>query len=41
MSFPVYCTENEIDGDVACDGEMINKNILQKNLRKEDIRDVW
>jgi hypothetical protein len=41
MSFPVYCTEHEIGGKVACVREMINTNILQKNLRKETIRDVW
>jgi len=40
MSFPVHCTENEIGGNVACVGEMINTNILQKNLRKETTRDV-
>lgn len=40
MSFSVYCTENEIGGNVAYVGEMINTNIWQNNLRKETIRDV-
>jgi len=41
MSLPGYCRKNEIDGNVAWVGEMINTNILEKNLRKETIRDVW
>jgi hypothetical protein len=41
MSFPVYCIVNEIGGNVASVGEVINTNILQNTLGKEAIRDVW
>jgi hypothetical protein len=41
MSFHVYCSGNVIGGNVACVGEMMNTNILQKTLRKETIGDVW
>jgi len=41
MPFPVNRTENEIGRNVACVGEMINTNVLQKNIRKETIRDLW
>ena len=41
MSFPIHCTENEIGGKVPCVGERKNTKILQKDLRKQTVRDIW